>query len=851
MEISRYVFQQLFGGFTLQDPGPADEAILHVICMAIHLDGRLEPVEVSEASALIASLYEFEQYDPEEIQALITRTIEHIRHMGPELTLSHIAERLSDDASRQTALRVAAYLSLSDGRVSPVEALLVQSLSQELGLTQQDVIAAWDEVQHRVRVHEEQTRQNPWLAYREPPRFEALRVEQLEPSVELLLRELRAEFAQLCQALKPTWDGLIVPLERLQDRLGFTWGLITHLLSVQNSASLRDAYQRVQPALVAFSMELGQSPAMYEGLKQLQQDEALTGAQRRVVESLVKSAEQSGVGLQGVQKARFNAIQQEMAELGTQFSNAVLDSVKAFELWLTQAEQAQGLPPSFLKMAAQSARQAGHEQASAEQGPWRVTLDGPSLLPFLRFSARAELREAIYRAYIQRASDGEHDNTARLKRILELRREEAALLGYDSFAQLSLSTKMASSVEEVEALLERLRVVAWRAGVQDMQELEAFVAQIEPQALPLHHWDVAYWSERLREHSYGFSEEELRPYFQFPHVLAGLYALLERLFGIRIRESAAAVERWHEDVRFYEVHDAHGEHIASFYMDPYSRPETKRGGAWFSPSQSRSAALAPQGQSVRLPVGYVVCNQTPPVDGQPSLMTFNEVLTLFHEFGHALQHMLTRVECSMIAGINGIEWDAVELPSQFMENWCYQPEVLRALTSHVDSGEPISQALIDKLLKSKNFRAGSAMLRQIYFGLMDMELHHRFDAASPAANPFEVQARFGRLTSLLEPLPEDRFLCSFTHVFAGGYAAGYYSYKWAEVLSADAFGAFEEAGLEDDVQVRQIGTRFRDTVLALGGSQHPMEVFASFRGRPPEPEALLRHHGLLQDEQAA
>lgn len=849
MEISRYLFQKLFGGIQLQDPGPADEGLLHVICLAIHLDGRLEPREIEEATELIASLYEYEEYDRDELRGLISTTIEHIRQMGPDTTLDFIAERVTMPEARTRALQVAAYLSLVDGRVSPVEAAMVQGLAEVLKLSPDDIEQTWQQTVEFIEQHEHQVRSNPFLAYRELPRFEELEVAMIEPTVELLLTELGQEFNALKAAVEPTWAGLIEPLERLNDRLGFTWGLIGHLLSVQNSPELRDAYQRVQPALVNFSIVLGQDPVVFEALGRLAAHKDLDDGQRRVVEALIKSAQHSGVGLSGVPKARFNAIQQEMAELTTQFGNNLMDSVKAFELWLTEPEQIQGLPESFLKMAAQSARQSGQEEATAEAGPWRVTLDAPSLMPFLRFSANAPLREQVYRAYIARASEGKTDNSPVLLRILQLRREEASLLGYDSFATLSLSAKMADDVDAVTGLLEQLREASWDAAVLDMNELNDFAAQNDGPS-PLHHWDIAHWSERLRETRYGFSEEELRPYFQFPRVLGGLFGLLTELFGIHIAPSSEQVQVWQPDVRFYDVLNAQQEPIAHFYLDPYSRPAEKRGGAWFNSCQNRSTTLAPEGQDVRLPIGYIICNQTPPVDGQPSLMTFSEVLTLFHEFGHALQHMLTTVDCAMSAGINGIEWDAVELPSQFMENWCYQPSVLGALTSHVDSGEPIPQELIDKLIESKNFRAGSSMLRQLYFGLMDMALHHSFDPSAKDADPFTIQAELASKTSLLAPLPEDRFLCSFSHIFAGGYAAGYYSYKWAEVLSADAFGAFEEAGLEDQAKVRDTGYRFRDTVLALGGSRHPMEVFTLFRGRQPEPDALLRHYGLVRERAA-
>jgi oligopeptidase A len=359
----------------------------------------------------------------------------------------------------------------------------------------------------------------------------------------------------------------------------------------------------------------------------------------------------------------------------------------------------------------------------------------------------------------------------------------------------------------------------------------------------LQHWDIAFWSERLREHRYAISDEELRPYFPLPQVLDGLFALVQRLFGVTIRPADGSVPVWHPDVRFFRIYNANDEEMAAFYLDAYSRPAEKRGGAWMDGCVGRSRLLATPGTPMRLPVAYLICNQTPPVAGKPSLMSFTEVKTLFHEFGHGLHHMLTQVDYGMAAGIRNVEWDAVELPSQFMENWCYHRDTLMGMSGHVDTGEPLPEALYQKLLAARNYRSGSAMLRQLYFGFMDMELHARFDPSGDET-VFDVQRRIAAKTTPLMPLPEDRFLCSFGHIFAGGYAAGYYSYKWAEVLSADAFAAFEESGLDDERALVTTGQRYRDTVLALGGSQHPMEVFKAFRGREPSTEALLRHAGL-------
>ncbi|MCS5636155.1 MAG: M3 family metallopeptidase, partial [Myxococcota bacterium] len=443
-----------------------------------------------------------------------------------------------------------------------------------------------------------------------------------------------------------------------------------------------------------------------------------------------------------------------------------------------------------------------------------------------------------------KAGEGEWDNAPLIERILELRAQEAALLGYPDSAALSLASKMAPSVEAVGDLLESLREACFAAAGEDLADLRALAADRGAQeAEDFSHWDTRFWAERLREARFDYSEEELRPYFPLPRVLEGLFALTERLFGVSIAAADGEAETWHPDVRFFRVRDEAGEEIAAFFLDPYARASEKRGGAWMDDCVGRSRRLAAPGQAVRKPVAYLVCNQTPPVDGRPSLMSFYEVTTLFHEFGHGLQHMLTRVDEGLAAGIRNVEWDAVELPSQFMENWCYHPATLAEISAHVETGEPLPKVLYDKLLAARTFRSGSDMLRQVYFSAIDIALHHAYTPGQ-AGGVRGVQDRIAERTTVLAPLPDDRFLCGFGHIFGGGYHAGYYSYKWAEVLSADAFGAFEEAGLDDPAAMAATGRRFRESVLALGGSQAPMDVFAAFRGREPRIDALLRHSGL-------
>lgn len=689
---------------------------------------------------------------------------------------------------------------------------------------------------------------NPLLKGSGLPPFEAIKPEHVVPAMTQLLAELDEELTTLEANVQPTWSGLVESLDRLTERLHWSWGIVGHLMGVKNSPELRSAYETVQPKVVQFVNKLNQSQPLYEAFKALRASDtwdSLEPAQHRIVEAAIKDAELSGIGLAGEKRDRFNAIQLELAELSTKFSNHVLDATKAFSLTLTSKDEIDGLPPSLTSLAASSARAAGEENATAENGPWRITLDFPSFGPFMQYSTRRDLREKLYKALISRASSGELDNTPLIERILQLRKEKAELLGFNSYAELSLARKMAPNVEAVESLLEELRRASFDAAARDLEELKAFAAaKGAPEANDLKHWDISFWSERLREEKFAFTAEELRPYFPLPQVLDGLFSLVKRLFGVTITAADSQAPVWHEDVRYFQIADESGEAIAYFYFDPYSRPAEKRGGAWMDFCIGRAKITDSSGAgAIRKPVAYLVCNQTPPVDGKPSLMTFREVETVFHEFGHGLQHMLTKVDYADAAGINNVEWDAVELPSQFMENWCYHRETLLGMAKHYETGETLPEHYYQKLVAARNYMSGSATLRQLHFSFVDIELHHRYQPGGDQSVA-DVRNRIAQTTTILPPLPEDAFLCSFGHIFAGGYAAGYYSYKWAEVLSADAFAAFEEAGLDDSQALVATGKRFRDTVLALGGSKHPMEVFKSFRGREPSTEPLLKHSGL-------
>jgi oligopeptidase A len=682
------------------------------------------------------------------------------------------------------------------------------------------------------------------------PAFDEIRPEHVVPGIRALVAEVEGMLEVLERNVAPagSWDSLVDPIERMQDRLGFGFGVVDHLMGVRNSPSLREAYDVVEPEVVKLLTRIGQSLPIYRGLVALRdsgQGRELDPTRRRVLDKLIQEAELSGVGLEGEARERFQQIRLELAELATRFGNQLLDATKAFALDLRNPEEIEGLPESFLEMAAQAARAAGSASATPETGPWRVTLDGPSYTGFMKHAKRRDLRETLYRAHIRRASEGNIDNRPLIDAILRLRVEEAKLLGFATYAELSLSRKMAGTVSRAERLLEELLAASHGAAVRELDDVRAFMDAhgAAGEARDIRHWDVPYWSERLREARYDYSEEQIRKFFPLPRVLEGLFALAKRLFGVEVENADGESPVWHRDVRFFKVRNLDGEDVAAFYLDPYSRPEEKKGGAWMNEVVGRSRLFPPPGKKSRVPAAYLVCNGSSPIDGQPSLMTFREIETLFHEFGHALQHMLTRVDLGLVSGIRNVEWDAVELPSQFMENWCYHQDTLVGLSQHVETQAPLPLELFGKIRASRTFQAGLATLRQLYFGFLDLELHHRFTPGG-GETAFDVQRRIAARATVIPPIAEDRFLCGFSHIFQGGYAAGYYSYKWAEVLSADAFAAFEEAGLERSDAVAETGRRFRETVLALGGSESPLEVFKKFRGREPTTAALLRHSGL-------
>jgi oligopeptidase A len=683
---------------------------------------------------------------------------------------------------------------------------------------------------------------NPLMNITTELRFAEFKPSHVVPAITTLIERAEEQMAALQQNIEPGWDGLMGALEEIWSPVWSAWGMVCHLNAVKNSDELRAAYEEVQPRVVEASLKSSQSRPVYDAMVALRDSdefETLEPARRRVLEKEIKAAELSGVGLDGAAKERFNEIANTQSKLKTNFTNHVLDATKAFELVITDPADTEGWPSTFRSMASQSYNGKFPEQAGdAEKGPWRVTLDGPSAGPFLRNSRNRAQREALYLALITRASEGELDNRGLIVELLKLRTEQAALLGFKNYAELSLATKMAPDVAAVRAMAGELEAASRPGAEKDLAEVKAFAAE-HGAPEETEHWDVGFWVERLREERFSYTDEQVRPYFPLDQVLSGLFELCGWLFDVEFREDTQSVQVWHPDVRYYRVSNADGKEISSFYLDPYSRPAEKQGGAWMNTGLQRKRI----GEDIRNPIIYLVCNGTPPVGDVPSLMSFGEVVTLYHEFGHGLHGMLTTVEEPGVAGNRGVEWDAVELPSQFMENWCYQKKTLKEMARHYETGEPMPDELVDKILATRQFRAGTAMLGQLAYLNVDLELYDGYDPEGDES-PLALQQRVFERVQVAPPHPRNSFLCSFNHIFSGGYAAGYFCYKWAEVLSADAFAAFEEVGLEDGEAVAKAGMRFRETVLSLGGSIHPMELYKMFRGREPKTDAVLRHNGL-------
>ncbi|MES9925605.1 MAG: oligopeptidase A [Candidatus Thiodiazotropha endolucinida] len=664
------------------------------------------------------------------------------------------------------------------------------------------------------------------------PVFSSITPDMVEPAMDQLLQENRQTIQQLLSSQQEyTWTNLVEPLEKAEDRLSRAWSPVSHMNAVVNNDELRAAYNAVLPKLSEYATEVGQNGQLCNAYKQVAGEAGLDRAQRKLLQNALLDFHLSGVDLEEDKKQRFKEISQELSQLTTKFEENLLDATNAWSKLITDESALQGLPESALALARQTA-------AQRDQEGWLLTLEYPSYLPVMTYTDDRQLRREVYEAFATRASDqgphaGQWDNTEAMERILELRHEQAGLLGFSNYADRSLAKKMARSSDEVVAFLTDLAERSRTQAERELNELREFVSETYGFD-DLQAWDIGYYAEKLRQVRHNISQEELKPYFPETRVLPGMFAVVERLYGIRIEESRG-IDTWHPDVRFFEIRDSHNHLRGQFYLDLYARPK-KRGGAWMDECATRFFTDTMD----QIPVAYLTCNFSPPVDGKPSLFTHDEVLTLFHEFGHGLHHLLTTVDYPAVAGINGVAWDAVELPSQFMENWCWEKAALDLISGHVDTGDPIPDELYRRMYTAKNFQSAMQMVRQLEFALFDFRIHREYDPHR-GGRIYEILQEVRQQVAVITPPAWNRFAHGFSHIFAGGYAAGYYSYKWAEVLSADAFSLFEERGIFN----ADTGQAFLREVLQQGGSRDAMELFVAFRGREPEIEPLLRHSGIL------
>ncbi len=667
---------------------------------------------------------------------------------------------------------------------------------------------------------------NPLLDFRSLPAFERIQPAHALPALQEVLAHNRAELARLVQQENPSFDSLVEPVEELGHRLSRVWSPIGHLNAVANSDAMREAYNACIALLTDYASELGQNAALCAGYRSVLEREgaSLEPAQRKLLENALRDFRLAGVDLPEEHKTRYREVMQLLAQLSSKFSENVLDSARAYTRSVSTESELAGLPQNAIERAAADAREA-------KQPGWLFKLDQPTYTTIMTSAQNEQLRRDIYEAWVTRSSDtgptaGKFDNGPLIEKIMPLRHEAATLAGFSSYADFALATRMAKNSAQVLDFLDDLARRCRFAAARDFEDLESFAGR------KLSAWDVAYYTECLKESRFKVSQEALRPYFPLPKVLSGLFALVERLYGVRVEERPAGV--WHPSVRYYDLVDSAGNAFAGFYLDPYSRGE-KRSGAWMDECVVRKSL--PSGAA--LPIAQLVCNFTAPVNGRPSLLTHDEVTTLFHEFGHGLHHMLTRVSYPSVAGINGVPWDAVELPSQFMENFAWRTEVLPLISAHVDSGEPLPARMLEQLLGTRTFGAALDTVRQLELACFDFELHVKFDPAA-GARVQDILADVRKRVAIVPAAPFNRLASSFAHIFAGGYAAGYYSYKWAEVLAADAFEAFEEAGVFDAGTAK----RFVDAILSRGGSRDAMEAFVEFRGRAPDVRPLLRQTGI-------
>jgi oligopeptidase A len=674
---------------------------------------------------------------------------------------------------------------------------------------------------------------NPLLDFSGLPRFAEIKPEHVAPAIEQLLAENRALIARLLKdSAPPTWRSFVAPMEDANERLSRAWGPVGHLNAVMNSPELREVYNATLPRITQYYAELAQNMALFDKFKALQNSPefpSLSAARKKIIENQLRDFRLGGAELPDAQKARYLQVQERLAELSSRFSDNLLDATNDYTLFVVTKDELRGLPEDVLQTAHEAAR-------ATNRSGWLFTLKAPSYMPIMQYADNRELRGNMYRAYGTRASEfgkPEWDNTPLMDEIIKLRGEEAHILGFANYGELSLESKMANSPEQVIDFMRELAKRARPFAEKDLAELREF-ARSELDIPDLQAWDVSYSSEKLREHRYAFSEREVKQYFPEDAVLPGMFRLVETLYDLTIKQGEAPV--WHNDVRFFNVRNHQNQLVGQFYLDLYAR-NSKRGGAWMDDAITRRRLAS----GIQTPVAYLNCNFSAPVGGKPAVFTHDEVITLFHEFGHGLHHLLTEVEDLGVSGINGVEWDAVELPSQFMENFCWEWEVIHGMTGHVDTGEQLPRELFDKMLAAKNFQSGLQCLRQIEFSLFDMLMHSNFEPAG-GRTILQLLDEVRTEVALLIPPVFHRFPHSFSHIFSGGYAAGYYSYKWAEVLSADAYSMFEENGVLNP----DVGARFRSEILATGGSRGAMQSFTAFRGREPSMEALLRHNGLIE-----
>ena len=675
---------------------------------------------------------------------------------------------------------------------------------------------------------------NPLLENSTLPQFSKIKPEHIEPAIDSLLSEARALIEQHLQATTDyTWENLIEPIENIEDKLNKAWSPISHMNSVVNTDELRDAYNACLPKLSEYSTEMGQNKALFNAYQHIAESAAYTSldtAQQKIIANSLRDFRLSGIDLTTEKQQRYKEISQELSRLSSKYEENLLDATNAWTKLITDADDLAGLSDNALALAKQSAE-------SQDKKGWMISLQFPSYLAVMTYADNRELRKEHYTAFATRASEqgpnaGQWDNGKIMEQTLALRHEKAQLLGFTNYAELSLATKMADKPEDVTGFLDDLADKSWRVARKDFSELTAFAKQ-HYAVNNLQAWDIGYFSEKMRQHFYQLSQEEVKAYFPDTQVIPGLFSVVEKLYGLKITE-ITDFDRWHPDARFFEIKDEDDQVRGQFYLDLYAR-EKKRGGAWMDDCVGRKKTA----DEIQIPVAYLTCNFTPPTATDPALLTHDEVLTLFHEFGHGLQHMLTKVDHLGVSGINGVEWDAVELPSQFMENWCWEKQALDLISGHYQTDEKLPDELFQKMLNAKNFQAGMLMVRQLEFSLFDFRIHQQYDPAKGGQIYKTLNAIRDQIAAV--KVPEfNRFAHSFSHIFAGGYAAGYYSYKWAEVLSSDAYSLFEEQGIFDQTA----GKAFLHNILETGGSEDAMQLFIKFRGREPNIDALLRHNGI-------